>query len=156
MAELGNNFCSACGNKLILTAVICPSCGSPTAKFAASSSNTRVKSKSTAVLLAVFFGFWTWLYTYQINKAKFWIALVILSIVGVIWGFVFAQYSQQSSTYASCSTYMDLGPGDVCYPPSFPFDVLIILWIVQFAFWLIAVIDASTSQHAEYDSYPNS
>ena len=33
------------------------------------------KSKTTAVVLAVFLGFWTWLYTNKVDMAKFWIGL---------------------------------------------------------------------------------
>lgn len=40
------------------------------------------KRKRTAVLLAVFLGLWSWLYTYRKDKHKFWISLIIpLSIV---------------------------------------------------------------------------
>jgi hypothetical protein len=35
------------------------------------------KSKTTAILLAVFLGFWTWIYTYREDGAKFWIACVV-------------------------------------------------------------------------------
>ena len=44
------------------------------------------KEKTTAVILAVILGFWTWLYTYRIDKFKFWLCL-ILSIVtfGIFW-----------------------------------------------------------------------
>lgn len=38
------------------------------------------KSKSTAVLLAVFLSFWTWLYTYRVDAAKFWVGLVLVLI----------------------------------------------------------------------------
>ena len=33
------------------------------------------KSKTAAVLLAVFLGSWAWLYTYKFDAAKFWIAM---------------------------------------------------------------------------------
>jgi hypothetical protein len=72
--EIANNFCSACGNEVMSTAVICPKCGSPTPKFRSGKSN-QGKSKSTAVILAVFFGPWSWLYTYQLNMVKFWISV---------------------------------------------------------------------------------
>ncbi len=35
-----------------------------------------MKSKFVAVLLAVIFGFWTWLYTYKRDYQKFWICFV--------------------------------------------------------------------------------
>lgn len=44
------------------------------------------KSKATAVLLAIFFGYWTWLYTYRRDAALFWINLVASFItVGAWW-----------------------------------------------------------------------
>lgn len=33
------------------------------------------KDKTTAVLLAVFLGFWTWVYTYRRDAWKFWVGL---------------------------------------------------------------------------------
>jgi hypothetical protein len=33
------------------------------------------KNKTTSILLAVFLGFWTWLYTYKRDYPKFWISL---------------------------------------------------------------------------------
>lgn len=41
------------------------------------------KSKTTAVVLAVFLSFWTWLYTYQKDNWKFWTGLG-LGILGII------------------------------------------------------------------------
>jgi len=72
-------YCNGCGAGLVATAVTCPTCG------------TRVhgregsgpKSKTTAVLLACFLSFWTWLYTYKKNTWKFWVGLV-LGVVGIV------------------------------------------------------------------------
>ncbi len=46
------------------------------------------KSRSVAIILAVFFGLWSWLYTYQRDKLKFWINLVVALITLGFWGFV--------------------------------------------------------------------
>jgi len=44
------------------------------------------KEKSTAVILAVILGYWTWLYTYRIDKFKFWICLILSIVtVGIFW-----------------------------------------------------------------------
>lgn len=37
----------------------------------------RTRSKSTGIILAVFFGCFAWLYTYKFDKAKFWLSLLI-------------------------------------------------------------------------------
>lgn len=66
-------YCAACGTTLLATAVVCPRCGS---------SVGSPRSKTTAVLLAVFLTFWTWLYTYRTNSRKFWLGLG-LDVVGV-------------------------------------------------------------------------
>lgn len=73
-APSGVRFCGACGNSLVATAAICPKCGS---------SVGTPKDKTIAVLLAVFLGGWTWCYTYQADKKKFWWSLA-LSVLGTI------------------------------------------------------------------------
>ena len=40
----------------------------------------RGKDKSIALIFALFLGFWTWVYTYRLDAAKFWIALVLVLI----------------------------------------------------------------------------
>lgn len=44
------------------------------------------KSKTVSLLLAVFLGFWSWLYTYKYDAGKFWLGL-ILNIL-LFWTFV--------------------------------------------------------------------
>lgn len=67
-------FCQSCGTPIKRKAAICPKCGVPNAR---NRSGRAPKDKGIAILLAVFLGFWTWLYTYQQDSAKFWIALSI-------------------------------------------------------------------------------
>jgi len=73
-------FCSACGAAMLGSAVVCGRCGTTTG---------RPKDKTVAVLLAVFFGICTWLYTYKRDSKKFWIgaglgvAGVVLSTIGI-------------------------------------------------------------------------
>jgi hypothetical protein len=45
-----------------------------------------VKNKTTAVLLAVFLGFWTWVYTYQKDAVWFWLNLVLSVFTVGLWG----------------------------------------------------------------------
>lgn len=44
------------------------------------------KDKAVAVILAVFFGLFTWLYTYKFDYWKFWLNLVLVLITIGIWG----------------------------------------------------------------------
>ncbi len=95
-------FCPNCGSPLGGNR-ICSNCGS-----AATATMPPVqlapkpgKSKSTAVLLAVFLGFWTFLYSYRVDKAKFWLGL-IFSLCALASAFVFAvAFIQYSGTLSA-------------------------------------------------------
>jgi hypothetical protein len=69
---VGRSFCTDCGAETNALAEVCVKCGVrlPQAQLTASN-----KSKTVAVLLAVFLGFFTWLYTYRTDSWKFWLAL---------------------------------------------------------------------------------
>ena len=67
-----DKFCPACGNGLIVTAVVCPKCGSPVAGVATKGS----REKSIAVIMAVFLSSWAYLYTYKYDAKKFWISTI--------------------------------------------------------------------------------
>jgi len=69
-------------------AVVAP--GTPSAMPAVSEANLLQpnvpKSKTTAVLLAVFLAFWTWLYTYKKDAWKFWVNLGVgIVTLGIFW-----------------------------------------------------------------------
>ncbi len=61
----GNAFCPSCGSVVSSISEVCVKCGI----------NLRKKRKLVSVLLAVFLGFWTWLYTYKKDNWKFWVGL---------------------------------------------------------------------------------
>ena len=75
-------FCQACGNPLVVTASTCPRCGT---------SQGSPRSKGVAILLAVFLGGWTWLYTYKRDAKKFWTGFA-LAVVGAVLAIVFIGY----------------------------------------------------------------
>ncbi|MGH7665997.1 MAG: hypothetical protein ACREN1_01600, partial [Candidatus Dormibacteria bacterium] len=70
----GQKFCGGCGAPVVSTAVVCVKCGTGLGS---------PRNKGIAILLAVFLGSWTWLYTYKTDSTKFWIGLA-LEIVGAI------------------------------------------------------------------------
>ena len=136
-----NNFCSACGNALLSTAVVCPRCGSPTSNYSQNPSSLG-KSKTTAVVLAVFLGPWAWLYTYRKNAAKFWITIVtstLLFALGVVQVILYAYAVEYS--YASSSQVL---MGNI---------TIWTLWAVNFAFWLWCLIDNANKSQTFFENY---
>ncbi|MBI4234621.1 MAG: zinc ribbon domain-containing protein [Chloroflexi bacterium] len=84
-------FCPSCGEIIKREAVICVKCGVPIrgGPFpGVSATASHSKSKVVAILLAVFLGFWTWLYTYQRDGWKFWLNLGLSIVTLGIWGIV--------------------------------------------------------------------
>lgn len=47
-----------------------------------------MKTKSTAVILAIFFGVFSWLYTYKYDAWKFWLNLALTLVTAGFWGIV--------------------------------------------------------------------
>jgi len=89
-------FCKYCGKIIKKAAVICPMCGiqlkelktaTPTVNLT-QTVNTQVivpqpqlrtepKSKIAAIILAIFLGFWSYLYTYSYDSRKFWLTIIV-------------------------------------------------------------------------------
>ncbi len=76
--------CPRCGNPLSSATNFCGNCGAPInhvgvpAQTAAARTMPKApseKSQTVAVLLAVFFWYFTFLYTYEVDKKNFWIGL---------------------------------------------------------------------------------
>ena len=56
-----------------------------------------VKNKVVAVVLAVFLGYWAWLYTYGKNSLKFWSTLGIFIIITYWPAFDYSRYFRNMS-----------------------------------------------------------
>ena len=91
----GVKFCQNCAKPTDPLADVCLVCGAKLARAEATPATSGGKSKTASILLAVFLGFWTWLYTYKRNAWKFWTAIgvavvnVILTVVTLgLWVFV--------------------------------------------------------------------
>jgi hypothetical protein len=134
---LTTKFCTACANPLIATAVICPKCGSPVNGIIPSA--VGGKSKTTAVLLAVFLGTWSWLYTYRENASKFWItAIVLFGIPFLVVVLTAVTYS--SGGYRGVQGWMAAVTG--------------LFWYLSlFGFWLWSIIDNAVKSDNWYRNY---
>jgi ribosomal protein L40E len=102
------------------------------------SKGLKPKNKSVAVILSIFFSFWSWLYTYKINYKKFWITF------SIIFGYFFTI---------------------IIIIISVPFDAASIFsnygtWIWLFwlllsgSIWLWALLDNSLKPTSFYMNYP--
>ena len=87
------------------------------------------KSKSTSVLLAVFLGTWTFLYTYKKDAVVFWVSLgfQVFFFFAILYSSIYSGYS---------------GAGAVGF--------------VAFIFWLLSLISTATRPPEWYARYPNS
>jgi hypothetical protein len=96
-------FCKNCGKEVDANAEFCGNCGTRVSEAAsqpvsqpagqtapaAQPVSAGGKKKGVALVLAIFFSFFTWLYTFKRDSKKFfiglgaWILVIILSFVGV-------------------------------------------------------------------------
>lgn len=154
--ENPTKFCSACGNGLVETAVVCPSCGSPVVVLKVQAS----KKKSVAVVLAVFLGYWSWLYTPKKNLAKFFIALVLSVIAGIVIGVNQAALSSWADGWTYCLlTNIQTGSDYDCdsiYPSNDSWGSFIQLgWVSVVVIYLWSLIDNIRHSSEYFEKYPD-
>jgi hypothetical protein len=143
--QSGLVFCVACGNQLIDTAVVCPKCGTPRAILPNVHPNvTKIgKSKTAAVLLAVFLGFWSWAYSYKRDKGKFWFALgtsVAIAVgVGIYVSFKYENY--HSWNYDSQMPFSEFYARQSFYDHVSSF--LAVAWLIQLGWHVAAIVSAA-------------
>jgi hypothetical protein len=89
-AQLGGAaFCTNCGTQAGTTPAPAvapqPTYQQPTPPFQPGYGAARPpKSRTTAIVLAVFFSGWTWLYTYRADKNKFWLSLGLSFLLQIL------------------------------------------------------------------------
>jgi hypothetical protein len=132
-------FCASCGRGLVAAAVICPNCGAAQKGF----STAGGKSKTTAILLAVFLSAWTWVYTSKANSKKFLIALV-LWVVEVIIFIIGAQHFSSTFACGQMTSQCSVHPGSASF--------ILVSYLIAFAIWIWAIIDASTESQEFYSN----
>jgi hypothetical protein len=92
-------YCTSCGSIIRREASICVSCGVATRRSTytgGAAGSGESKNKAIAIVLAIFFGHWAWLYTYREDASKFWIntavhagsfvlTILTLGIFALVW-----------------------------------------------------------------------
>jgi len=147
-------YCPECGKPIKRNAVICPHCGIQIKELAVSKEpanvtivpSTPIKSKTVSVVLAIFFGFWSWLYTYRKDQLKFWIFLGILITMWIAyWSY-------------GCSSIADTFSNPNFDMQSYESNIQTFatwIWGIAGIGWFWALIDAIRRPTSFFLNYPN-
>jgi hypothetical protein len=170
-----SKFCSNCGTAVAENAGFCASCGTAVGSAAPAAPaapqapaqpiypqptySSPPKSKTTAVVLAVFLSWWSWLYTFKRNKAKFFIALSLSTLATIVAiAYLVALTQEATSMYTACVDDAYYNDTDVSACTSYlPSGVggSFIFYLVSFPLWLWALIDNARRPQSYYQNFPN-
>ncbi|MFM1784036.1 MAG: zinc-ribbon domain [Actinomycetota bacterium] len=165
-----SKFCQSCGNQLAATSAFCPNCGTsvgvaPSAPTPTSNQGQAIgvasKSKTTAVVLAVFFGFWSWLYTFKVNKIKFFIGLGVSFVASMVQISSLIFNLESLDYYVAClddaiyygATSIEAVEECALYQPDY--SSIFLASSITFGIWLWALIDNARKSANFYSGYPN-
>lgn len=146
-------YCPECGKAIKKKAVICPLCGVQVKELVTKEQPTTVriepvlspKSKTVAVVLAIFFGFWSWLYTFRKDQLKFWIFLGILITMGI--GYISYACSSVASTLTDPYFNMNNYESNINTFAN-------LIWVVSIIGWFWSLIDSIRRPLNFYLNYP--
>lgn len=115
------------------------------------------KSKTPAVLLAVFLGYWSWLYTFKVNKNKFFIALGAGVLSFIIQIATLVSNASQQTLYQACINDAVWGSTSLteCIQYMPDYTMTYVAGAISFGFWLWAVIDNARKPASFFQAYPN-
>lgn len=142
-----SSFCSSCGKPIHPQAAICLSCGVQTGI------GFGGKSKSVALILAIFLGPWTWVYTYARDKTKFWLSFVGAITLDVI-AYVLFTHIFTTVRISACPSYPTIPCSPVLASANDFFHFMLFAGLFGFGVWLCAVILAATRSDAFYAKFP--
>ena len=109
-------FCPSCAQIIKRDAAICFHCGVPLAVVPAATIARRPRSKAVAVILAVFLGYWAWLYTYRRDAWKFWLNLALTIVTLLVWAVVAWIWAIIDTAARPASFYENYGQAVGPYP----------------------------------------
>jgi hypothetical protein len=146
----GNSFCPACSAPTTPLSEICVKCGTRLIPQSVASgtipqvAGVNPKSKTASILLAVFLGFWTWLYTYKKDHWKFWVSLGISIVVGIGLGIAMSWF-----VIAGINSFDSLDASAIGFIIAY-----ILAIIVSFGLWVWSVVDTAIKKDEWYTHYP--
>lgn len=135
-------YCPACRKTIKRNSIYCIHCGVKVKDMIAKPAKRNIKinpkSRTVALTLSFFVGFWAWLYTYEKNKIKFWIC------AGVFTFFFFVNFIY------SCSIIL-ADPNVLKEQNSV---LTIFIWILGIGFWIWSMADNGSKSKEFYEQYP--
>jgi len=135
----GERFCNSCGTEVSPLQEKCMKCG------ALMGQTPKAKSKTKAILLAVFLSIWTWLYTYKKSARKFWSGVVLwLPSFFII---ILGPIPVHQLEYNAVGEYVGSSG------PRFPDAVIVAAIFVYLGLWILAIIDVILKKEEWYWSY---
>jgi hypothetical protein len=146
----GTAFCPACASPTTLISEICVKCGNRLAiSHPVSNAVTNRKSKAVSILLAVFLGFWTWLYTYKKDGWKFWTGLGVSSGINIVFFIItISSMLQLTNNRGFKSEVSD-------WPIILFFIAYIFTMLAYTAIWVWGVVDTAIKKNEWYENYPD-
>ena len=135
-------YCPECGETIKRNSVFCIHCGIQINEIVVKHVKKNIeiipKSKTVALILSFFLGFWAWLYTYGKNKIKFWICAGAFAFFFFI-NFIYSFYIALADPY----TLKNQSSG-----------LTIFIWILGIGFWIWSMADNGAKSKEFYEQYP--
>jgi hypothetical protein len=126
-----------------------------------------MKNKNIAVVLVIFFSFWSWLYTYRKNLVKFWItlslniiAVITIFITGIIFiGIITEGHPEYIEYLRGFETLFHSDSANISAASYRTFSIiilaLVLISIFEIGIWIWAIVDNAMKPKAFYALYPN-
>jgi hypothetical protein len=142
----------------------------------------RKSSKAQAILLAVLFGPWTWLYTYHQDKRKFWVSLILIPVAFILIAATISLALSTPDLFSTGTSALFLliiflvlhevfsgaisflivlwsmitasGPGVDFYPIWTFYLLPACIFLPLAAVWVYAIIGSTTKPKVKYESEP--
>lgn len=124
-----------------------------------------VKSKSIAIVFALFFSFWSWLYTYKKNILKFWLifglnilALIVILITGIIFISATTEGHPEFNEYLKgFETFFHSESASISQESYRTFSIILlalaITGVYEIGVWVWTLIDYAIKPTAFFNSY---
>ena len=111
------------------------------------------KTKTNAVLLAIFFGFGTWFYTYKKDVKKFWLACVFSLVLIIILFFEIVSILKLLLGWLSPENLLDYNNADLIQAIKDEWLPLLIIKLGGLGLWLWPIIDSIRRPNTWYKEY---